>query len=528
MNVIGHEDGSKNSDVPSISSRAIFCILLVMCAFLLACGTLTDPSPDNKPVPMSDPMPTTDATPDNLNLSPVTDISTLVQKIKPSVVRIQQGGTSGTGFIVRDGVIVTNCHVAKGTGVQVTTDAGHRYENLTATCDPSGLDLAYIHGLRGKLSPSVPEGNSNEVNIGHEVIALGFPLAGAFSANLGNISAKLGGNRFQTDAAINPGNSGGPLLNLRGQVIGVVFARKETSLDGRPVLGMAYAVPWIHVAKTLGGESIPTPGPPPTETPTPTPTPLPTIASTPDLEATKQALYRLDEHRRASELATRTALELEKEAQEYAESLEATRIAELPTPTPPPTATPTPTPTPHPATFCGEWEEMVMEWIYKGNNYGEIIWHNLMGGRVYRGPEYDRSRYSTNRESFEAVTGWDFPDHMVLRHNNGHCKKDFPLGRLIFDTPNVGGRGSIEKNVVVGYERFEILPGTYEWRSLTGRSAPVDPTYTAQGWTELCKIVAEGETHYLYYGSTLRVKMSEDERVSIHYCRGGFLQRIGN
>ena len=149
MNVIGHEDGSKNSDVPSVSSRAIFCILLVMCAFLLACETLIEPSPDNKPIPMSEPMPTTDATPDNFNLSPVTDISTLVQKSKPSVVRIQQGGTSGTGFVVRDGVIVTNCHVAKGAGVQVTTDAGHRYENLIATCDPSGLDLAYIHGLRG-------------------------------------------------------------------------------------------------------------------------------------------------------------------------------------------------------------------------------------------------------------------------------------------------------------------------------------------------------------------------------------------
>ena len=528
MNVIGHEDGSKNSDIPSISSRAIFCILLVMCAFLLACGTLTDPSPDNKPVPMSDPMPTTDATPDNLNLSPVTDISTLVQKIKPSVVRIQQGGTSGTGFIVRDGVIVTNCHVAKGTGVQVTTDAGHRYENLTATCDPSGLDLAYIHGLRGKLSPSVPEGNSNEVNIGHEVIALGFPLAGAFSANLGNISAKLGGNRFQTDAAINPGNSGGPLLNLRGQVIGVVFARKETSLDGRPVLGMAYAVPWIHVAKTLGGESIPTPGPPPTETPTPTPTPLPTIASTPDLEATKQALYRLDGHRRASELATRTTLGLEKEAQEYAESLEATRIAELPTPTPTPTATPTPTPTPHPATFCGEWEQMVLEWIYEGNNYGTMAWRDIYGKYGPTGPMYDRSEYDTNRESFEAGTGWDFPEHKALRHNNGHCKKDFPLGRLIYDIPQISRQEPRGKDLWVGYERFEILPGTYEWRSLTGRGAPVDPTYTAQGWSDPCKIVAEGETHYLGYGATLRVKMLEDERVSILNCRGGFLQRIGD
>ena len=144
-----------------------------------------------------------------------------------------------------------------------------------------------------------------------------------------------------------------------------------------------------------------------------------------------------------------------------------------------------------------------------------------MGGTDLLGHhEYDRSRVRhVQRGALRVGPDGIFPRHTVLRHNNGHCKKDFPMGRLIFDIRrNVWTRadGSIEKNVVVGYERFEILPGTYEWRSRTGRGAPVDPTYTAQGRTELCKIVAEGETHHLYYGSTLRVKMSEDERVSIH------------
>ena len=89
--------------------------------------------------------------------------------------------------------------------------------------------------------------------------------------------------------------------------------------------------------------------------PYPTSTPFPTIPPTPDIEATKAALHAMDAHRRASEQATRSAVEAQQEAERYAASLEATRIAELPTPTQThtptltPTATPLPTPTPLPA-----------------------------------------------------------------------------------------------------------------------------------------------------------------------------------
>lgn len=75
---------------------------------------------------------------------------------------------------------------------------------------------------------------------------------------------------------------------------------------------------------------------------------FPTIAPTPDLPATKAALETIDAHRRQVELATRTAIEAQQEAERYAAALEATRVAELPTPTPLPTATPYPTPTPQP------------------------------------------------------------------------------------------------------------------------------------------------------------------------------------
>ena len=150
---------------------------------------------------------------------------------------------------------------------------------------------------------------------------------------------------------------------------------------------------------------------------------------------------------------------------------------------------------------------MVLEWIYKGNIYGETKWSD-----VYRpsGRMYNRSRYDTNRGHFEAWTGWDFPIHPVLRHNNSHCKKDFPMGRLFYDMPLIAGQEPKTRNVIIGYDRFELLPGTYEWRSVTDKGAPEDPTYP-EGWSETCTIVAEGETHYLHSGDTLRVKLQEDE-----------------
>ena len=77
-----------------------------------------------------------------------------------------------------------------------------------------------------------------------------------------------------------------------------------------------------------------------------TSTPFPAIEATPDLEATKAALRAIDAYRRETELATRTAIEAQQEADRYANALEATRIAELPTPTPAPTPFPTPSPAP--------------------------------------------------------------------------------------------------------------------------------------------------------------------------------------
>lgn len=139
-------------------------------------------------------------------------------------------------------------------------------------------------------------------------------------------------------------------------------------LTGQPVAGIGFSIPVNVVKDTLGGE-VSEEG---SALPTPTPSPFPAIGPTPDLPATKTALDAIDAQRRLEEQATRTAIEAEREAVRYAASLEATRIAGIPTLTPEPTPTSTPvppTPTPHPSTFCAEWEAAVRAWIGQGNNY---------------------------------------------------------------------------------------------------------------------------------------------------------------
>ncbi len=121
------------------------------------------------------------------------------------------------------------------------------------------------------------------------------------------------------------------------------------------LIPVAVAMLALLAALACGGDATPAPESP-TEaqatfvaaSPYPTSTPFPTIPPTPDIEATKAALDTMDAHRRASEQATRSAVEAQQEADRYAASLEATRIAELPTPTPTHTPIPTPTDTPTP------------------------------------------------------------------------------------------------------------------------------------------------------------------------------------
>ena len=278
-------------------------------------------------------------------LSSGLSVADVVENALPSVVHIIAGSGTGTGFIINeDGLVVTNKHVVEGNSqIAVRLVAGTEYQANVTQRHPD-LDLAYIE-IDATLS-FTPHShwrlrqNPRWRGRYRHRFPLGRSLGLEPTVSVGIVSAKRE-NRLQTDASLNPGNSGGPLLDMFGQVAGVVVSRLETDNSGRPVAGIGFAIPINAVKSGLGGQVSPA------GKVLPTPTPFPTIRPTPDLEATKAAIDAIDAHRRQVEQATRTAIEAQEEAERYAAALEATRIAELPTPTPEPTPTPLP-PTPRP------------------------------------------------------------------------------------------------------------------------------------------------------------------------------------
>ena len=159
--------------------------------------------------------------------------------------------SAGSGFIISpDGYIVTNYHVVKGaTSVKVTLYNGDTYDAAVIGGD-SDYDVAIIKINAGGL-PAVTLGNSADVNVGDTVLAIGNPLGElTFSMSQGIVSCcdraiNVSGtpfNMIQVDASINPGNSGGPLVNLYGEVVGIVSA-KYSSYSNTTVEGLGFAIP---------------------------------------------------------------------------------------------------------------------------------------------------------------------------------------------------------------------------------------------------------------------------------------------
>ena len=159
--------------------------------------------------------------------------------------------SAGSGFIISpDGYIVTNYHVVKGaTSVKVTLYNGDTYDAAVIGGD-SDYDVAIIKINAGGL-PAVTLCNSADVNVGDTVLAIGNPLGElTFSMSQGIVSCcdraiNVDGTPFniiQVDASINPGNSGGPLVNLYGEVVGIVSA-KYSSYSNTTVEGLGFAIP---------------------------------------------------------------------------------------------------------------------------------------------------------------------------------------------------------------------------------------------------------------------------------------------
>ena len=162
-----------------------------------------------------------------------------------------QSASSGSGFIItQDGYIVTNHHVISGaSSVTVTLYDGTEYPATVVGSD-SDYDVAVLKINATDLQP-VTLGNSSSVNVGDSVLAIGNPLGElTFSMSQGIVSCcdraiNVDGtpfNMIQVDASINPGNSGGPLMNLYGEVVGIVSA-KYSSYSDTTVEGLGFAIP---------------------------------------------------------------------------------------------------------------------------------------------------------------------------------------------------------------------------------------------------------------------------------------------
>jgi serine protease Do len=156
----------------------------------------------------------------------------------------------GSGFIIDSkGVVLTNHHVVDGAdSVEVTLRDGRKFISRDIKSDPK-TDLAIVRiDAKGAALPYLELGNSDAMEVGDRVLAVGAPFGLTGSVTAGIVSAKGRSSQrinmyedfLQTDAAINPGNSGGPLVNLEGKVVGINSAIKSRS-GGFQGVGLAVA-----------------------------------------------------------------------------------------------------------------------------------------------------------------------------------------------------------------------------------------------------------------------------------------------
>jgi S1-C subfamily serine protease len=245
----------------------VFLSVLVLAALACQTAALTSipavPTLGAPPVSQINPISNSSANP----AAQQDQLTSLYQQVSPSVVAVQvmssNGGSLGSGFVFdTDGHIVTNYHVVEGADqVEVDFVSGFKiYGTVVGTDLDSDLAVIKVDAPTDELHP-VSMGDSNALQVGQTVVAIGNPFGLNGTMTIGIISA-LGrtldsahstasgsfftaGDIIQTDAAINPGNSGGPLFNINGEVIAVNRAIRTTNYTdtGEPVnSGIGFAI----------------------------------------------------------------------------------------------------------------------------------------------------------------------------------------------------------------------------------------------------------------------------------------------
>jgi serine protease DegQ len=166
---------------------------------------------------------------------------------------------TGSGVVINpgDGIIVTNAHVIDGADEITVVFADGRESEARRVGSDAGTDVAVIR-VDAQLLPAIPIGNSDQLEVGDFVLAIGNPFQIGQTVTSGIVSglhrSKLGFGQYedfiQTDAAIYPGNAGGALVNLRGELVGINTAFLSA---GNTNPGMGFAIP-INIARSIADQ----------------------------------------------------------------------------------------------------------------------------------------------------------------------------------------------------------------------------------------------------------------------------------
>ncbi|MFI7444256.1 trypsin-like peptidase domain-containing protein [Nonomuraea indica] len=210
-------------------------------------------------------------------------VAGVAARVLPSVVSLEVGngtsadGATGSGFLIKDGYVVTNNHVvamaARGGEIRIQFHNRKTTTGRIVGRDP-GSDLAVVKPEETFGTPEITLGNSDQVVVGDPVIAVGSPLGLSGTVTTGIVSSLnrpvIAGDEsgtseepayisaIQTDAAINPGNSGGPLVNGKGEVVGVnsAIATLSRSLNSQSgSIGLGFAIP-VNQARRVAQELV--------------------------------------------------------------------------------------------------------------------------------------------------------------------------------------------------------------------------------------------------------------------------------
>lgn len=183
-------------------------------------------------------------------------ITQIYEKITPAIVAVEadlkDGLSSGTGCVIdAKGIILTSSHVIdSSTNIQITMSTGEVFKGETLSLLGKDKDLALIRIHPKHALPTLKLGDSEKVKVGQRVLAIGNPFGFNGTLTTGIVSRiDYTKNKIQTDAAINPGNSGGPILNIKGEVIGISQSiyNPDNNISN---IGIGFAVP-VNEAKNF-------------------------------------------------------------------------------------------------------------------------------------------------------------------------------------------------------------------------------------------------------------------------------------